>query len=116
MKPEISFPKQNKPRRVNPTCRSGRFRSDFVGIRRNPMKSGSDLVGFQSCSVKFRQNSRRNPTEGNPTKLCRIRSKFFRSDGIRSPFSHMGKYPLPSSSILKTEQLCSVLGMRLSIP
>jgi hypothetical protein len=21
------------PRRVNPTCRSGRFRSDFIGIR-----------------------------------------------------------------------------------
>jgi hypothetical protein len=86
------------PRRVNPTCRSGRFRSDphriptffiknrsdpteflsdslqshsdpdFVGIRRKPMKSGSDLVRFQSCSVEFRQNPGRNPTEGNPTK------------------------------------------------
>ncbi len=82
------------PRRVNPTCRSGRFRSDsqfdifhkkpiesdrvFVGIRRSPMKFESDLVGFQSCSVEFRQNP------------GRIWSKFFRSDGIRSPLSHMG--------------------------
>ncbi len=32
------------------------------------MKSGSDLVGFQSCSVEFRQNPDRNLTERNPTK------------------------------------------------
>jgi hypothetical protein len=36
---------------------------DFVGIRRNPMKSGSDLVGFQSYSVEFRRNPGRNPSE-----------------------------------------------------
>jgi hypothetical protein len=51
---------------------SDSFQSDsdanFVGIRRNPMKSGSDLVGFQSCSVEFRQKPGRNPTERNPTK------------------------------------------------
>ena len=41
---------------------------DFVGIRRNPMKSGSDLVGFRSCSVEFRRNPGRNPTKRNPTK------------------------------------------------
>jgi len=67
------------PRRVNPTGRSSRLRSvlteflsdsdpNFVRIRRNPMKFGSDLVGFQACSVQFRQSPGRNPTGKNPTK------------------------------------------------
>jgi len=63
---------------------------DFVGIRGNPMKSGSDLVEFQSCSVEFRQNSGRNPTEENPTKTLSDPIEIFsiRRDPI--PLSHMG--------------------------
>ncbi len=64
------------PRRVNPTCRSGRFRSDPHRIssesdifHKKPIGSDRVFVGF--LSVGFR-------------------SKLFRSDGIRSPLSHMG--------------------------
>jgi hypothetical protein len=66
MKPEISFPKQNKPRRVNPTCRSGRFRSDPHRIssesdifHKKPIGSDRIFVGFPS--VGFRPGFRRNP-------------------------------------------------------
>jgi hypothetical protein len=51
------------------------FDPDFVGIRRNPMKFGSDLVGFQSCSIEFRQNPGRNPTKtlSDPIEIFSIR-------------------------------------------
>ncbi len=41
--------------------------SDFVGIRRNPMKSESDPTRILSDSDEFRRNPGRIPTERNPT-------------------------------------------------
>ncbi len=127
-------------RRVNPTCRSGRFRSDphrissesgifhkkqigfdrvFVGFlsvgfrprfRRNSTEPDEIRVGSGRISIVFRRipgriwsNFNRVPSNsdeirigirpiGSRQKLCRIRSKLFRSDGIRSPLSHMGTY------------------------
>jgi len=58
---------------------SDSYRSDsdpyFVGIWRNRMKSGSDLVEFQSCSVEFRRNPDRNPTKtlSDPIEIISIR-------------------------------------------
>jgi hypothetical protein len=63
---------------------------DFLGVRRNPIKSGSDLVGFQSRSAEFRENPRWNPTERNPTKTLSdpIEIISVRRDPI--PLSHRG--------------------------
>ncbi len=101
-----------KPRRVNPTCRSGRFRSDPHRIssesdifHKKPIGSDRVFVGF--LSVGFRRNPGRIWSDFNRVplnsdkirvgirqKLCRIPSKLFRSDGIRSPLSHMGIFSI----------------------
>jgi hypothetical protein len=62
------IPRSMIPRRVNPTCRSGCFRSDPHRI-----SSESDIfhkkpIGSDRVFVGFRRGFRRNPTERNPTK------------------------------------------------
>jgi len=97
------------PRRVNPTCRSGRFRSD-------PHRISSESDGTRLKSDQIRPGFHRVPSnsdkirvgirlKGIRQKLCRIRSKLFRSDGIRSPLSHMGRW-ISSQSI----RLCCCFG------
>jgi hypothetical protein len=62
------------PRRVNPTCRSGRFRSDPHRIssesdifHKKPI--GSDRVFVGSPSVGFRPGFRRNSTEPDEIRV-----------------------------------------------
>ncbi len=49
-------------------------------IRSFSIGSASDFIGIRPIEIR--------------QKLCRIRSKLFRSDGIRSPLSHVGLYAI----------------------
>jgi hypothetical protein len=64
----------HRPRRVNPTCRSGRFRSDphrisseFDIFHKKPIGSDRVFVGF--LSVGFRRGFRRNLTEPDEIRV-----------------------------------------------
>jgi len=59
-----------------------RISSEFDGTRWNPGRIWSDFNHVPSNSDKIRVGIRLKRIR---QKFCRIRSKFFRSDGIRSP-------------------------------
>jgi hypothetical protein len=64
---------------------------NFIGIWRNPMKSGSNLVEFHrvpSNSDEIRAGFR---PIGIRQKPCRIRYRLFRSDRIRPPMNLLGR-------------------------
>ena len=43
------------PKRLYPTCKSGRFRSDFIRIRHLPLKT--DRIRWGCCRILFSRNS-----------------------------------------------------------
>jgi hypothetical protein len=92
--------------RSNPTWfLSDSYRSesgpDFIGIWRNPMKSGSDLVGFHRVSSNSDEIRAGFRPIGIRQKPCRIWHRLFGSDRIRPPMNLLGFFKPTKPSLVR---------------